>query len=106
MQPDDTSSLDNELYDEIDTHQNFAEQYFGLSWPKLSIAVVLIICLGIYLGVLLFGTNSLQVLLGLEEYETYLKEDIDRLKTENAVMQKEYFELRELDADSGTRAKP
>jgi hypothetical protein len=42
----------------------------------------------------------LQVLLELEEYENYLKEDIERLKTENASMQKEYFELKELDADS------
>lgn len=98
--PYDTDSPHNELYDEIHTDVSFTERYFGLSWPKLVAAVVLIVILGIYLGSLLFGTNSLQVLLELEEYETHLKEDIDRLKTENAVMQKEYFELRELDADS------
>jgi hypothetical protein len=93
----------DELFDDIDHQQSFSEKYLGLSWPKLIIAVVLIIGIGIYLGILLFGDNSLQVLIGLEEYETYLKEDIERLKQENSNLQKEYFELKELDADAQTQ---
>lgn len=93
-------TVTDDLFEDIDHEQSLPERYLGLSWPKLSIAVALIISLGIYIGILLFGDNSLQVLLELEEYETYLKEDIERLKTENASMQKEYFELRELDADA------
>ena len=93
----------DEIFDEIDHEQSFSEKYLGLSWPKLLIAVALIVGLGIYLGILLFGDNSMQVLLELEEYETYLKEDIERLKTENAAMQKEYFELKELDADTASQ---
>ena len=95
--------MNDEIFDEIDHEQSFSEKYLGLSWPKLLIAVALIVGLGIYLGILLFGDNSMQVLLGLEEYETYLKEDIERLKTENAAMQKEYFELKELDADTASQ---
>ena len=92
--------MTDDLFDDIEHEQSFPERYLGLSWPKLTVAVFLIIALGIYLGILLFGDNSLQVLLELEEYENYLKEDIERLKTENATMQKEYFELKELDADT------
>ena len=94
--------MTDDLFDDIEQTQSFPEHYLGLSWAKLSIAVVLIVALGIYLGILLFGDNSLQVLIELEEYETYLKEDIERLKSENAAMQKEYFELRELDADAAS----
>jgi cell division protein FtsB len=95
--------MNDELFDDIDREQSLPEQYLGLTWPKLILALVLIVALGVYLGILLFGDNSLEVLLELEEYEAYLKEDIERLKTENASMQKEYFELRELDADSPRR---
>jgi hypothetical protein len=93
-------NMNDELFDDINREQSLPEQYLGLSWPKLIFAVLLIVALGVYIGVLLFGDNSLQVLLELEEYEAYLKEDIERLKTENASMQKEYFELKELDADT------
>ena len=93
--------MNDELFEDIDREQSLPEQYLGLTWPKLFISLLLIVALGIYIGVLLFGDNSLQVLLGLGEYEAYLKEDIERLKTENASMQKEYFELKELDADAG-----
>jgi len=91
---------DNELFNDIETSQSLSERYLGLSWGKLAFAVALVLGLGIYIGVLLFGDNSLSVLMGLEEYETYLKEEISRYKTENATLQKAYFELKELDADS------
>jgi uncharacterized small protein (DUF1192 family) len=42
----------------------------------------------------------LSVLLELEEHQSYLSEDIERLKAENAALQKQFFELKELDADS------
>jgi hypothetical protein len=32
----------------------------------------------------------------LEEYELYLSDEVSRLKAENAELQKEYFELKEL----------
>ncbi len=72
------------------------ERYFGLSLTKFFIAIVMVVFLGIYIQALLFGNSSLEVLIELEEYETYLKDETQRLKTENAELQKDYFELKEL----------
>ncbi len=89
----------NDLYEEIEYRQSASERYFGLSWAKLFLALVLVVFLGIYIGVLLFGENSLEVLFQLEEYEDYLINETDRLKLENAALQKEYFELKGLQPD-------
>ncbi len=43
-------------------------------------------------------TNSLEILFGLQEYETYLQDEVYRLKHENAELQREYFELKEISA--------
>ena len=91
--------MDEDLFDEIENSRSLSERYLGLSWPKLILAVFLVLALGIYIGILLFGDNSLEVLLGLEEYESYLQDEVDRLKRENAALQKEFFELKELDPD-------
>ena len=91
---------ESDFYDEIENSQSASERYFGLSWNKLFIALVLVVVLGIYIGILLFGENSLEVLFQLEEYEDYLINETDRLKLENSNLQKEYFELKELQADS------
>ena len=87
-----------ELYDEIDTQQSITQRYLGLSLVKFTLLVVIVLCLGIYVGVLLYGTNSVEILLGLDEYENFLENYIERLKLENAALQKEYFELKEISA--------
>jgi len=73
---------------------------FGLPLQRIAVALAAVIALGIYAGVLLFGPNSLTVLLGLEEqcatYETHIK----TLKAQNAALQKEYFELKQLEPES------
>jgi len=61
---------------------------------------LIVVFSGIYIGIILFGENSLQVLLNLEEYETFLHEEVAELKNENASLQKELFELKELDPDN------
>lgn len=76
------------------------ERYFGLSTLKFFIAVSIVLVVGVYMGFIFFGDNSLSVLLELEEHQNYLSDDIERLKAENASLQKQYFELKELDADS------
>ena len=78
-----------ELYEEIDNTQSITERYLGLSLTKFSVLLFLVLTSGIYIGILLFGTNSLEVLIGLEDYETYLQNEIIRLKSENAELQKE-----------------
>jgi hypothetical protein len=95
----DSAANDEGLYDQERYRQGLTERYLGLSLPKFLIAVFLVLLLGTYIGILLFGDNSLEVLLELEEYEGYLQDEISRLKAENADLQKEYFELKELDPD-------
>ena len=87
-----------ELFEEIDTSQTITQKYLGLSLKKFFLLFALVIVLGIYLGVLLYGTNSLQVLFGLQDYENYLQNEVVRLKNENAQLQREYFELKEISA--------
>jgi cell division protein FtsB len=76
--------------------QDIIQKYLGLSTKFFLISVTFVILIGIYIGVILYGKNSVNVLLRLQTYETFLKEDIKRLKDENAELQKEYFELKEI----------
>jgi len=87
-----------ELLKEIGKSNAVTQEYFGISFGKFILFVVLVIFLGVYLGVLLYGTSSLEVLFGLQEYENYLTNEIARLKNENAQLQREYFELKEISA--------
>ena len=61
---------------------------------------VLVVLFGIYVGDLLFGRSSLDVLLGLQSDKELLERKVYELKHENAKLQKEYFELKQLDPDS------
>lgn len=87
-----------ELFEEIDTSQSFTQRYLGLSLGKFFTLLFLVVSFGIYLGVLLYGTNSMKILIGLQDYETYLQKETTRLKNENAELQREYFELKEISA--------
>lgn len=86
-------------YDE-QHYQSFSERRFGLSTPKFLVACGFVLAILFYLGVLIFGNNSLSVLFQLEEYQSFLSDDIENLKTQNAALQKQYFELKELDFDT------
>jgi len=90
----------SDLLDEIEAEQSLPSRYFGLSWKRLSLFSVIVIFSGIYIGIILFGENSLQVLLNLDDYENFLREEVSTLKTQNASLQKELFELNELDPDN------
>lgn len=67
---------------------------------KIFSLVVLVIGFGIYVGDMLFGKSSLDVLLNLQSEKQILEQSVDSLKQENAILQKEYFELKDLDPDS------
>jgi len=88
----------NDLYEDIDTSQSITQKYLGLSLGKFFVLFLLITLLGIYLGIILYGTNSVEVLLGLEDYQSYLQDEIVKYKSENAELQREYFELKEISA--------
>ena len=87
-----------ELYESIDTSQSITQRYLGLSLKKFFLLTFGVVAFGIYLGMILYGTNSLEVLFGLQEYEATLQSETRRLKKENAQLQREYFELKEISA--------
>ena len=87
-----------ELFEEIDNTQGITQEYLGLSLTKFLVLLLMVLAFGIYIGTLLYGTNSLEVLFGLQEYEIYLQDEVIRLKHENAELQREYYELKEISA--------
>jgi cell division protein FtsB len=68
-------------------------------YVKIFLAALIVIIFGVYVGNILFGKNSLEVLLNLQEEKTKLQKEIKRLKRENAALQKDYFELRQLEPE-------
>ncbi|WP_456451207.1 septum formation initiator [Hydrogenimonas sp.] len=72
---------------------------WGIPLRRILLALAAVIALGIYAGVLLFGPNSLTVLLGLEEQRAAYERHIEILKKKNAALQKEYFELKQLEPE-------
>ncbi len=67
---------------------------------KISFLVLVVVGFGIYVGNLLFGKNSLEVLLNLQEKKSVFKQEIRKYKNQNAALQKDYFELLELEPNS------
>lgn len=69
----------------------------GLSLKTLLIATIGILLFGIYVGVLIYGENSLTVLQHLKQKKADLYRQEHMLKAENQKLQKEYFELKQLE---------
>lgn len=67
---------------------------------KIFSLLVVVVGFGIYVGDMLFGKSSLDVLLNLQSDKQILQQSVENLKKENAILQKEYFELKDLDPDS------
>lgn len=57
-------------------------------------AALAIFC--VYVFVLGWGDRSISVFLKLQEQKDYLKTQIEKLKNENAALQKKFFELKML----------
>ncbi len=87
-----------ELFTQIEDKQSFTQRYLGLSFSKFSLLLFLVLGMGVYIGLLLYGENSLQVYMGLSDYQNQLQTEIERLKNENAELQREFFELKEISA--------
>ena len=69
----------------------------GLSLKTLLIATIGILLFGIYVGVLIYGENSLTVLQHLKQKKADLYRQEHMLKAENQKLQKAYFELKQLE---------
>lgn len=79
---------------------NDKEKSLGFFLYLKVIALAFVVLLfGLYIGDVLFGKSSLDILLNLQEDKDTLVVKIKNLKDENAILQKEYFELRQLDPD-------
>ncbi len=73
-----------------------AGSILGLSIKVILITSFVIFLFGIYMGILLYGENSLTVLDHLKQEEKDLLREAKELKSENQRLQKEFFELKQL----------
>ena len=76
---------------------NRVEAIAGLSFKAILITAIGILLFGIYVGILMYGENSLTVLNHLKEKKEMLKQEEKNLKVENQKLQKELFELKQLE---------
>lgn len=73
--------------------KKFSKRFYA----KMLLLVVAVVVFGIYIGNVLFGKSSLEVLLDLQENRDTLKQNVKLIKKQNALLQKEYFELKQLE---------
>ena len=73
------------------------ETVAGLSLKTILVTAIVILIFGIYIGVLMYGGNSLTVLNQLKEKKQGLVIEERALKSENQRLQKEFFELKQLE---------
>lgn len=90
---------EEEKLEEVEFSQDIIQKYLGLTTKTFFLLVFFVVLMGVYIGIILYGKNSINVLFQLQAYESFLKEDIARLKQQNAALQKEYFELKEISGD-------
>lgn len=86
----------NEILEEYD-EKKIKKSYSLKSFAKLTAVGVGVVLFGIYIGNMLFGKRSLDVMLNLQDQKEQLIKDVEILKKRNAELQKNYFELKELE---------
>jgi hypothetical protein len=68
-----------------------------LSLKTILITFIGILLFGIYMGILLYGENSLSVLSQLRDKKQSLLQQEKALKLQNQKLQKKFFELKQLE---------
>ncbi|HHO42741.1 MAG TPA: hypothetical protein ENN12_05230 [Epsilonproteobacteria bacterium] len=76
--------------------------FLGLSLRVVAIIVISILFFGWYIGGLLFGENSLLALKKLQNEKCELNRQVKSLQVQNAKLQKDFFELKQLEPASQT----
>ncbi|WP_084721990.1 hypothetical protein [Sulfurovum lithotrophicum] len=76
---------------------NRVEAIAGLSLKAILITLIGLLLFGIYVGILIYGENSLTVLNHLNEKKEMLRQEEKSLKAENQKLQKALFELKQLE---------
>lgn len=69
----------------------------GFSFKTFLVTSLGVLLFGIYVGVLMYGENSLTVLTDLKDKKMNLTEEKKIIKLENQRLQKEFFELKQLE---------
>ncbi|NPA55844.1 MAG: phosphopyruvate hydratase [Epsilonproteobacteria bacterium] len=64
---------------------------------KLLVIVFLIIAVAIYVGFLIYGNRGVNRLLDLQKNKAILQKQVTKMKKENVKLQKEYFELKDIE---------
>ncbi len=75
-----------------------AGDILGLSIRVIVATATVMILFGVYVGILMYGENSLTVLESLKQEKRDLLAEAKELKSENQRLQKEFFELKQLQA--------
>ena len=73
------------------------EAIAGLSIKAILITLIGLLLFGSYVAILIYGENSLTVLNHLKEKKERLRQEEKSLKVENKKLQKEFFELKQLE---------
>ena len=73
------------------------EAIAGLSLKAILITMIGLLLFGSYVAILIYGENSLTVLNHLNEKKEMLRQEEKSLKVENQKLQKELFELKQLE---------
>jgi len=79
----------------VDTREE--EGIAGFSLKTFLVTALGILLFGIYVGVLMYGENSLSVWNRLKENKQQLIDEKRQLKEKNQRLQKEFFELKQLE---------
>jgi cell division protein FtsX len=74
-----------------------SETLAGISLKTLLTTLIALLLFGIYIGVVFYGENSLTVWHNLREKQAKLQQEKKRLQHQNMVLQKYYFELKQLE---------
>jgi len=72
-----------------------------LSLKTILLTLIGILLFGVYMGILLYGENSLSVLSQLEDKKKSLSTKEVELKVKNQKLQKQFFELKQLEPKEG-----
>ena len=67
--------------------------------PIVIASFAITIFLSYHVANILFGTNSLEQYISIKDKKEYLENEIIRLQKNNAYLQKQYFELKNLEPE-------
>ncbi len=85
----------SDITDEILDHAQ-KKSVDGFSFLQILFLTFMVLGAAVFVGDMLFGRNSWQVLESLKKQQRILDQKIDRISRENANLQKKYFELKSL----------